>query len=433
MTYRNVLFLMLILFNIVGIHLIKTEDDIEVTNYSDEEEIDLSLEDDNTNNNNHQTQSDEKTTQQQSHTSSSSSHKTQQSFDDNDEFDDPVLLHKQLHPQNNNDNFKHHQQPPTPSSINNKPQYDYANDVININTTFTSKILHYISLYQDHFFICLLVIHLLNVIRGKSKNKSIVSTFVSSNQSFFEENYAHIGFSQEYNPKKPNYILAKSYNSYTFFSSGRIHVKSLCIDFTLKKRQDIITLFSSLFYFSTKDRICFTFNISLQNDLPVVFCISKKYLIKSFKKTYSEVDEFTEQVNVPFISNDSNLMILSENYNFVKDLFNNTNISNLFNPLQHYIETILFTDCNNDTSDKCKLIINYDLSYGIRNSNRKEIFIKMNTLAHVLVDVLASSSVKSTYKKDADNRRKELSKRRLREIAEKQEKEERNQKRKYQS
>jgi hypothetical protein len=41
---------MLILFNIVGIHLIKTEDDIEVTNYSDEEEIDLSLEDDNTNN-----------------------------------------------------------------------------------------------------------------------------------------------------------------------------------------------------------------------------------------------------------------------------------------------------------------------------------------------------------------------------------------------
>jgi hypothetical protein len=57
----------------------------------------------------------------------------------------------------------------------------------------------------------------------------------------------------------------------------------------------------------------------------------------------------------------------------------------------------------------------------------------MNTLAHVLVDVLASSSVKSTYKKDADNRRKELSKRRLREIAEKQEKEERNQKRKYQS
>ena len=104
------------------------------------------------------------------------------------------------------------------------------------------KILKDINLIFSALFI-------LNAFYGKLKNKKIASQWLESNKVFFENNYAHLGFSQEYNQKSINLMKPISYNAFSFFATGRVYVNWMVINLTLKKRQDLISRIISFFYF----------------------------------------------------------------------------------------------------------------------------------------------------------------------------------------
>jgi hypothetical protein len=56
-----------------------------------------------------------------------------------------------------------------------------------------------------------------------------------------------------------------------------------------KKRQDLVSMCTSLFLFNEKDRVIFDAGLTPVNDIPIIFCICKKKDVKALKKAYSDI------------------------------------------------------------------------------------------------------------------------------------------------
>jgi hypothetical protein len=76
---------------------------------------------------------------------------------------------------------------------------------------------------------------------------------------------------------------------------------------------------TSIFLFNEKDRIVFEGSLIPTNELPIVFCICKKKETKNMKKTYSDIDHFTNKINPDFMSD--KLDFLSENREYFEEIF----------------------------------------------------------------------------------------------------------------
>jgi hypothetical protein len=74
-----------------------------------------------------------------------------------------------------------------------------------------------------------LILFIFNFFLGKSRNKSVANTWYNSNKEFFEENYAHVGTTTEYNTTGAAPLLNEGYNIYKFYASGRIYVKYMLV------------------------------------------------------------------------------------------------------------------------------------------------------------------------------------------------------------
>ena len=192
--------------------------------------------------------------------------------EDSDEFDDPNLLNEHHNKMQNNEFQKE-----IPINTNNsEPKYDEENeeekkDIINL---ILNKYLYEFSMGS------FLLIFILNVLYGKKKNKKIAFKWYYQNKDFFINNYAHIGTEREFNPKKTDNLIYESYNEYKFFSSGRIYINWMLVDILLKRRQDLLSMLSGMFLFPEKDKIMYESVIIPQNEIPFVFCICKKKMLK---------------------------------------------------------------------------------------------------------------------------------------------------------
>lgn len=314
--------------------------------------------------------------------------------EDSDEFDDPLLLREQKIRGQKERNI-HYPNKPTPPTTTQTPESQKNEKKIqNVNH---HVIIEYLIEHYDYVFIGLFALFILNAFYGKLKNKKIASQWLESNKVFFENNYAHLGFSQEYNQKSINLMKPISYNAFSFFATGRVYVNWMVINLTLKKRQDLISRIISFFYFGEKDQISIISSLIPTSEIPVVFCISKKSKAKALHSKYPEIGDFTEIINLPFM--DSNLVMMTENYDFIEKLFKDKSIQYIYKKVEPYIDSIFYTDRRN--VENC-LTITCDIT-GVGKDEK--LLQNITILTHMIIDSLCSSNVRGQYKKDAFARR----------------------------
>jgi hypothetical protein len=246
---------------------------------------------------------------------------------------------------------------------------------------------------------------------GVKINRKLAESWLEKNKKFFEDNYAHLGGEKEYNPNQIT-LIKDSYNDYRFFASGRVYLSWLLVDINLKRRQDLISILSEIFLFNERDKIMYEVSLTPTEDIPCIFAICKKKDIKANKKNYRELEEFTEVSNPYFM--DKNYVMLTEDEDTTYKIFNNREIQNQYKNIEKFIDLIFFTD-RRTVRDKHGLIISFEL----KGSYTEADFYDMNIFAHTLIDVIASTSVKGAYKKEASARRKEYEAKISRELAEK--------------
>lgn len=310
--------------------------------------------------------------------------------EDNDEFDDPLLLREQRIKGQKERNIHHSNNPNPQTSTQTQETQKKQKGSYHVFIEFLIE--HY-----DYVFMGFFTLFIINTIYGKIKNKRIASRWFESNKIFFENNYAHLGFDEEYNQKSKSLMKPISYNAFSFFATGRVYVNWTYINLILKKRQDLISRLVSFFYFDEKDQISIISSLNPQNDIPVVFCISKKSKAKALHSKYPEIGDFTEMINLSFMG--TNLVIMTENYDLIEKLFKDKSIQYLYKKVEPYIESIFYTD--RSSIENC-LTITCDIT---RVGQDKKILQDITILTHMLIDSLCSSTVKGQYKKDAFARR----------------------------
>jgi hypothetical protein len=344
--------------------------------------------------------------------------KPSKNIEENDEFDDPSLLKKESakkkkkkEKQNSNTEEKKSDEQPNKDKDNDNiyPSLEQLRqektEEINKYKYFAMKYLYEICM------ISLVLIFILNVIYGVKKNRSIANKWLVKNRAFFEDNYSHLGGEREYNPNNLS-LIKDSYNDYKFFASGRVYVSWMIVDINLKRRQDLISLLSQLLLFGEKDRIMYEISLSPTEDVPCIFSICKRKDIKYTKKNYREVNEFTEVVNPSYM--DKNYVLLTEDEEVVNKIFSNKQFLSQYKKIENFLELIFFTDRRN-AKDKHGMVVSFEL----KGSYTEADLYDMTIFTHMLIDILGATSVKASYKKEANARRKEFEAKLSRELAEK--------------
>jgi hypothetical protein len=337
--------------------------------------------------------------------------KPSKNIEENDEFDDPSLLKKKKKKEKTN-TAPEEKKEEIKEETDNNSIYPSLEQLRQEKLEEMNKYKYFVLKYlYEICMISLVLIFILNSIYGVKKNRAIANKWFLKNRSFFEDNYSHLGGEREYNPSNLS-LIKDSYNDYKFFASGRVYVSWCLVDINLKRRQDLISLLSQIFLFGEKDRIMYEISLAPSEDVPCIFAICKRKDVKTTKKNYREINEFTEASNPSFM--DKNYMLLTEDEETLNRLFSNRQFLNQYKKIEKFLELIFFTD-RRTAKDKHGLVVSFEL----KNSYTEADFYDMTVFTHMLIDTIGATSVKATYKKEANARRKEYEAKISRELAEK--------------
>ena len=337
--------------------------------------------------------------------------KPSKNIEENDEFDDPSLLKKKKKKEKIN-TAPEEKKEEIKEETDNNSIYPSLEQLRQEKLEEMNKYKYFVLKYlYEICMISLVLIFILNSIYGVKKNRAIANKWFLKNRSFFEDNYSHLGGEREYNPSNLS-LIKDSYNDYKFFASGRVYVSWCLVDINLKRRQDLISLLSQIFLFGEKDRIMYEISLAPSEDVPCIFAICKRKDVKTTKKNYREINEFTEASNPSFM--DKNYMLLTEDEETLNRLFSNRQFLNQYKKIEKFLELIFFTD-RRTAKDKHGLVVSFEL----KNSYTEADFYDMTVFTHMLIDTIGATSVKATYRKEANARRKEYEAKISRELAEK--------------
>ena len=343
--------------------------------------------------------------------------KPSKNIEENDEFDDPSLLKKEKKKKKKEkpNSAPEEKKPQTPQDNDNDKDNDSMYPTVEqLRQEKMEEINKYKALFLRYTYeicmIALIIIFILNTIYGVKANRNLANKWLMKNRTFFEENYAHLGGEREYNPNNLS-LIKDSYNDYKFFASGRVYVSWMIVDINLKRRQDLISLLSQMLLFGEKDRIMYEVSLSPSEDVPCIFAICKKKEVKTTKKNYREL-EFTDGVSPSFM--DKTYMLLTEDEDTTNRIFGNKQFVSQYKKIEKFIELIFFTDRRNH-KDKHGMVVSFEL----RKKYTEADFYDMTIFTHMLIDIIGSTSVKASYKKKANERRKEYEAKISRELAEK--------------
>lgn len=243
------------------------------------------------------------------------------------------------------------------------------------------------------------LIFLVTCFSGKSSNDSLATKWYISNKAFFVENYAHIGTDTQYNIESP--LLKESYNNFKFYASGRENINSTLISLDLVKRQDLVSLASSLIFPMERDRVIYEISIN-SSDIPHVFCICRKKEIKFMKKTYNDIDFMTKAYEPDFInvSGKSKAVVLLTEDDEITDKVFDSNLRRLYETIESSVDIIYFTDRQTYTREQYSLFCSFYID-NMKNTKAITQFV------HALADKLANVEFNTKKKAASDKLRKE--------------------------
>ena len=267
-------------------------------------------------------------------------------------------------------------------------------EAINRKRTFFSIFTIY-----EIIMLILVVVFIINCFIGKSSNENMAEKWIKNNKDFFSANYAHIGINT--GEEKDSVMMKESYNNYKFYASGRVHLNSTLVSLDFKKRQDLFTGITSVF-FPERDRIVYEIALSTSN-IPMVFCICKKKDTKYLRQTYSDLDHLTKIYEPSYLNiskTSKTLMLMSEDDQQTDKIFNEKRIYNAYVSLEKNIDMIYFTDQSTFSKDKQVLFCSFVVD-SMEKGN------EINSFVHAILDKISVVDYPAKKKQAALKRRSE--------------------------
>lgn len=271
-----------------------------------------------------------------------------------------------------------------------KVQASYIKELETVDDT----IFFIFSLYEV-LMIVFLLSYIFVCITGKFANDGLASKWVKNNKQYFINNYAHVGTGTAYDSEGT--LLQETYGSFKFYASGRKNINYTLVSLDLQKRFDLVSLFSSLFYNSEKDKIIYEIGINTTS-IPLVFSLSKKKDVKYMKKTYPDIENMTE------LSSNNNigkgLVLLTEDEEITDKIFLGSSFKGFYSEVEKYIDIIYFTDRQTYSKEKHILFCSFNVS----SMQETE---KINKFVHLLADKITNLDYSNAQYKLAEKRREE--------------------------
>lgn len=311
-------------------------------------------------------------------------YKTQSRIEEEDEFDSPELLDKEV------------QQPNIKYPDSNPNQHQGKFDFPYIEPSEEWR-LYIFSIYEV-LMIVFLVGFIINCINGKSANENMSKKWFIANSQFFQYNYAHIGTGTEYNIETP--VLQESYNNFKFYASGRRNINWMQVSLDFQKRQDLISVITSVFLPGDKDRFIYDGCLAVTS-VPYVMVLCRKKDIKYMKKTYSDLDFMTSTYEAPFISN--NLLLSTEDPDIANKLFEDRNLMVLYEIIEEFIDIIYITDRQSYSRSQHAVYFSFNPT---RNMKVKTM-LAISQFVHLFCDKLCNIEFNSIKRKQCDKIRTE--------------------------
>lgn len=346
-------------------------------------------------------------------------YKTKEKIEQEEEFDEPELLDSKKDSANNENSGADVVKPKiaktdeesdieeviTKEKIDPEVEdVDYTKDAyrhseeLELEASKQKMIFQLFSLYEI-IMIGFVLLFLITCFSGKSTNDSLAARWYNHNKAFFVENYAHIGTDTQYNIDAP--LLKESYNNFKFYASGRENVNFSLISLDLARRQDLVSLASSLVLPMERDRVIYELSIN-SSDIPHVFCICRKKEVKFMKKTYNDIDFMTKAYDADFINlsgKTKSVLLLTEDDEITDKVFD-SNLRRLYESIESSVDIIYFTDRQTYTKEQYSLFCSFYID-NMKNSKAITVFV------HALADKLANVEFNTKKKANSDKLRKE--------------------------
>mmetsp|Transcript_17681 Transcript_17681/g.18328 ORF Transcript_17681/g.18328 Transcript_17681/m.18328 type:complete len:442 (+) Transcript_17681:39-1364(+) len=335
-------------------------------------------------------------------------YKTKEKKEQEDEFDEPELLDEaELEESQNSQKSQRDEaegeETEEASEEDNQEEEQYKppshSDELEIEAMQSKEWIFYIFTIYEVIMMIFVAFFIMNCITGKAKNDAFATQWYKSNKTFFHRNYAHVGTDTQYNADSP--MLKESYNNFKFYASGRTNINSSLISLDLVKRQDLVSLATSLFFPSEKDRLIYDLSIS-SSDIPHVFCLCRKKDIKFMKKTYPDIDFMTNTYEPDFLNyskTSRNLVLMTEDDEITDRLFDR-HLRSLFEKVESNIDIIYFTDRQTYSKEPFVLFCSFYVD-SMNNS------LAITEFVHALADKLAYVEFNSKKKQQCEKIRKE--------------------------
>ena len=106
-----------------------------------------------------------------------------------------------------------------------------------------------------------------------------------------------------------------------------------------KRRHDLLLLFFGL-VFTDEDKI--NYEISIDCEIPTVFCFCRRKDVNILKKNYVDIDYFTKEYDLKYVTNNHSL--LAENKDVFDEIVQSKSVINYFKKVEKYINCIYLTD-----------------------------------------------------------------------------------------
>ena len=333
-------------------------------------------------------------------------YKTKEKVEQEEEFDDPELLGTAQIEEEAEETQEEEEKIEEESSKNQEtteeatfqPQGAHSEELEIEATEKASLFLSLFTIYEV-LMVVFVVVFILNCMIGKSNNEKLANKWYNLNKKFFMKNYAHIGTDLQHEPD--NALLKESYNNYKFYASGRENINSVIVSLDLSKRQDLVSLATSIFFPSEKDRLVYDISLNA-SEVNHVFCICRKKDVKYMKKNYTEIDFMTRNYDAGFINMNSkskNIVLLTEDEEVTDKIFDRA-LTTSYEKIEKYIDIIYFTDRQTYSKE------NYLLFCSFNNENMVY-SVEITKFVHLLADKLANFELNSKKKALAEKMRKD--------------------------
>jgi hypothetical protein len=226
----------------------------------------------------------------------------------------------------------------------------------------------YFSSFYEIMMLVFLGGFIFNCFCGRKQNDKYATLWYHANQRYFEERYESIGLAkdedddaghdsdededtkkkrlEEKEAKKKELqnscpLVKEGPTIYKYYAANYRYIKWLFVVLEFRQKADAMSFATGMF-FNDNDRIVYEVAIEPLEVVNWVFCVCKKRDARSLKRSYEDLEHFTQGYD-PSIMSDR-LTLLAENNDLFLELFQNKQLLQYYKVVEDHLDILYYTD-----------------------------------------------------------------------------------------